>query len=99
MKQIIAVLVGIFVGLIAFACNTLIPKIPSASNVERRFVYSFAGLLASMLIAGTALVIAWLKFEPSFVWFGLALCVTYIISLIVQSIQSVGQLKRHTGKQ
>jgi len=99
LNQPVAVILGVVTGLIAFACNILIPRIPPKDDTEKRFVYSFAGLGISILIAGIALSIVWLNFEPSFVWFGLALCVTYIISLIVQSVQSVKQLKGSMGKQ
>jgi hypothetical protein len=93
------VILGILVGLVAFACNVFIPKIPKENDTDKRFVYGFAGLLVSTLIAGIALVIFWLRFEPDFVWFGMALCVAYITSLIVSAFQSVKQLKKHPGKQ
>ena len=99
MKQAVAVIGGVIIGLVAFACNIFIPRIPPKHDTDKRFVYSFLGLTLSFIIAGIALTLTWLKFKPSFVWFGLALCVTYIISLIAQSLQSLRQLKGVTGKQ
>ncbi|MCL2491506.1 MAG: hypothetical protein FWE87_01995 [Coriobacteriia bacterium] len=94
LKPFIAVILGILAGLVSFACNVVIPKLPAAKNPEKQLVYSFGGLLASTIISIVALLLYWLFFESTFVQFGVALCVTFIIGLMVYFLQNINVLKK-----
>jgi len=98
LKPFIAVILGVLAGLIAFACNVLIPRHPNAKDPNKQLVYSYGGLLASTVVSIIALILFYLLFEPSFVWFGVALCATFILGLTMYFLQNIKVLKRNSDK-
>ena len=98
LKPFIAVILGILAGLISFACNVFIPKILTKRNPEKMLVHSFGGVLLSTIISIVSLIIYFLLAEPTFVWFGVTLCVTFIIGLTVYFLQNKTVLKRNSEK-
>ncbi|MCL2024654.1 MAG: hypothetical protein FWG78_02595 [Coriobacteriia bacterium] len=98
MVPLLATIAGIIAGLIAVACNVFIPRLPQADTPHKRMAYSYIGILVSMMFSVVALMLYWWLFNPSFVWFGVSLCVAYIVGLMVYFLQNVRTLKRNLGK-
>jgi hypothetical protein len=89
---------GIIAGLVTVACNIFIPQIASATDTYKRITYGYVGLLASTVFSMVALV-AWRLFlQPSFVWFGVSLCATYILGLAAYFLQNIKLLRRNSEK-
>ena len=98
MLPVFATIAGIIAGLVAVACNVVIPQIPPEDNPHKRLVYSYIGILASMIFSVIALVAWWYFAHPTFVWFGVSLCVAYIVGLMAYFLQNIRVLKRKLDK-
>lgn len=98
MTPFIAAVLGITGGLFSLACNVLVPKYFTAKKPEKAIVYGYSGLLMSTILSVILLVLFYLRYEPFFVWFGVSLCVSYIIGLMGYFVQSIRLLKGKSEK-
>jgi MFS family permease len=95
---IIAVILGILAGLASAACNFYIPQRAPEDEPMKKMVYGYYGILTSMFLAVAAILVCRLFFRTVFVWFGVTLCVTYVIALMAFFLQNIRLLKGNSEK-
>lgn len=99
MHPVVATVLGLVGGLIATALSVYLPQIPPATDVNKRLIYGYAGVLASMVYSILAIAVYWWFFRSSFVWFGVTFCFAYIIGVGAYFVQNIKVIKGNSDKQ
>ena len=98
MAPYIAVILGVVAGLMAVACNVILPLRAPKEDVQKRIVAGYASLLISTVFSIAAIILWWLFFKSTFTEFGVSLCSAYIVGLMVYFVKNIKVLKGNSGK-
>jgi len=90
----IAVPLGFVVGLVMMALMMFLPKLEKTGVPLKRLPYTLVGTLLAFVIGGGALF-AYHSLAPHyFVWFGVMVIVTFLVSIALKTVPQISQLKR-----